>query len=55
MTLDKSLGVRMDDELNLAIQQAAKALGMTIQEYVRHALRRGLGLSIKPVRLHLVP
>lgn len=55
MELNKSLGVRMDDELAQALQQAARELGMTLHEYIRHALRRGLGLSVKPVTLRLVP
>ena len=54
MTLDKSIGIRMDKQLEAVAKSAAKRAGMTLQEFVRHTLCHGLGLR-KPPKLYLVP
>lgn len=55
MNLDKSFSIRMDDQLELALREAAKQAGMRVEEFIRHAMRQGLGLQRKPPKLYLVP
>lgn len=54
MTLDKSLLIRMDKELEAVAKSAATQAGMTLHAFLRQMLRQGLGLR-KPVKLYLVP
>ena len=52
MNLSKEIAIRMDEALNRLVQEEAKACKMTVHDYVRLLLRRGLGLKPK---LSLVP
>lgn len=55
MLFKKQIRVRMDAKLEAIVKRAAKRSGMRLDEYIRHALRSGLGLKRERPVLFIVP